>query len=73
MVRPPLTLRTCPVTWRADSEARNVTAAAMSWGCASRRSGVALISLSTTPPAWVSNARSIGVSVGPGETQLTVI
>src|SRR5439155_13659765 len=72
IVRPPLTLTVCPVTYDASSEARNATTFARSLGCASRRSGIALVSasrsLGLSPPIDANSA----VSVGPGQTQLTL-
>src|SRR3989338_1873492 len=46
MVKPPLTLRVCPVTKSALGEAKKSTASAISSGFATRRNGVALVTAS---------------------------
>src|SRR6185437_9107282 len=70
IVRPPLTLTVWPVTNDASSEARNATTLATSAGWPSRRNGIALVRASRSfGPANDANS---AVSVGPGQTQLTL-
>lgn len=59
----------------ASSEIRNAQAAAMSSGRPTRRTGVRRMWSSTVPPisSRVSALRSIGVSMKPGGTALTVM
>ena len=69
-MRPPLTLTVWPVTNDASSEARNATTLATSAGWPSRRNGIALVRASRSfGPANDANS---AVSVGPGQTQLTL-
>ena len=70
MVSPPLTERTWPVMYLASSEAKNTTAAATSWGEARRLSGMARTRASFRRSFCAAKS---GVSVGPGQTQFTVI
>src|SRR5581483_204375 len=68
MVSPPSTEMLCPVMKEASSEARKATACASSSGSPIRPSGV----IATVPASLSSGERrSIGVSIAPGETQLT--
>src|SRR6202140_5289381 len=66
MVLTPSTTIICPVTYDADSQARNAIAAATSSGRPGRPTGVFL-------PAIISSAVEDAVSIQPGATAFTVI
>ena len=76
MVKPPETLMVWPVTKAASSLARKQTAPGMSSGWPTRFIGMALTRAArifwprSSSPA---TAASSGVSVGPGQTELTVM
>lgn len=78
MVYPPLTLNSCPVTWRAmRSEARNSTAWAMSSAVVSRSSGVSFeapdgSTFAVSDPGGMGDTgRSLGFLVGDLEAAVS--
>src|SRR6266852_4357084 len=75
IVNPPLTDSTCPVTKSASGEAKKATALAISSGWPRRRNGTARVmaSMIRAPLSPEVTCLSKAVSVGPGQTTLTLI
>src|SRR3990170_1008007 len=73
IVRPPETERAWPVMKPASSEAKKITAGGRSSGWPSRPKGITRLRLSASFGFSAVTVAKSGVSVGPGQTQFTLI